>query len=178
MEKRPETATTSIPPAKVVRTVPEYGKTLSKETGRNAFNRRSSTASVVAQEQGIFWRTPITMIASFLFAIMCSAVLHAYYSSLDGTLVGGPSDQQNALRIGTFLALAAQISLVYSVQKASIQWLWRELKGHTVTMICADNGFASTIDPSSFFSLEMWTKLKLASMLAMLSWSVSLAPCH
>lgn len=134
---------------------------------------RPSTISLLTKEQGIFWRTPTTMIVSLFIGLICSACLHAYYTTLDGTLVGGASDQQNALRIGTFLALLGQISLVYSIQKASVQWLWRELKNHIVTMRCVDHGFASTNDPASFVSLEMWRKLKLASVLALLSWSVS-----
>ncbi len=178
MEKHSEPSTTSIQSKNVVHIRPESSVTPVEFPRTPAFNHRSSIASVVAKEQGVFWRTPTTMFASLLLAIVCCAGLHAYCSSLNGTLVGGASDQQNALRIGTFLALLTQISLVYSIQKAWVQWLWRELKGHTVTMICADNGFASTTDPSSFLSLEMWKKLKLASMLAMVSWLVSSALCY
>lgn len=49
--------------------------------------------------EGIYWRSPVTMVAFFLFGIIASISHHVYYSSLDGNQVGNDNSQQWALRL-------------------------------------------------------------------------------
>jgi hypothetical protein len=112
------------------------------------------------------------MLASLLLGIASAAGLHGYYSSLDGTRVGGPSEQQWPLRFGTLFVLVSQLSLVFSMRIAYQQWLWRELKTTTASFGCIDAAFSCTSDPWAFANWEMWKKVKVASVLALASWSV------
>jgi hypothetical protein len=48
--------------------------------------------------QGIYWRSPITMVSLFLFGVVMCLGHHLYYNSLIGKLVGDVDDQQRALR--------------------------------------------------------------------------------
>ena len=116
------------------------------------------------------------MVSSLVIGNSCAAALHAYYSLLDGSQVGGLSEQQNASRLGTAMALLAQVCLVFSMQKAAVQWLWKELKANVVTFRGIDAAFTSTNDPAAFLSLEMWKKVKVGSTIALLSWYVT-SPC-
>lgn len=138
--------------------------------------RRASTSSTIHKQRDIFWRPPTAMILSMVMGIGCSVALHCYYTSLDGTLVGNGDDQQRSLRIGTTLAFFAHVCLIYSIQKVFAQWLWRELKSHIISFQGIDAAFAATRDPLSFTNLEMLTKVRLASILALVSWWVPLMP--
>ena len=142
------------------------------EQRRASDRRRSSAASEVAKQLGIAGRPLTVMLLALLVGLGCSFALHGYYSSLDGTVVGDADDQQLSLRIGTALAFFAQVSLVYSIQKAFTQWLWRELKRETVSFKGIDAAWAATSDPLSFLSPEMLVKVKIASALAFVSWYV------
>ena len=133
-------------------------------------SRRTDSASTVSPQRHVYWRPPTTMVVSLLIGIGCSVALHVYYSSLNGTPVGSSDDQQQALRIGTALAFFAQVTLVFSMQKSSVQWLWRELKKHVISFKGVDAAFAAGNDPFSFFNREMLWKAKLASTIALLAW--------
>jgi hypothetical protein len=129
--------------------------------------RRSSFFDV---QRKIYWPPRAVMLASLLLGIVSAAGLHGYYSSLNGTRAGGPSEQQWPLRIGTLFVLVTQLSLVFSIRIAHQQWIWRELKTETATFGCIDAAFSCTSDPWSFANLEMWKKVKVGSALALASW--------
>jgi hypothetical protein len=50
--------------------------------------------------EGIYWRSPITMVAFLFLGIFASIAHHIYYTSLDGNRVGNDREQQWALRSG------------------------------------------------------------------------------
>ena len=125
-------------------------------------------------ELGIYWRSPVTMISTFLLGVGLALALHGYYSSLDGEKVGNEEDQQNALRIGTLLAYLTQTSLVGSVCIAYVQCLWRALKRSSISVEAVDAGTDATKSLLSFLNVEMLSKLKLASIIALVSWYLGL----
>jgi hypothetical protein len=59
--------------------------------------------------QGIYWRSPISMVTFFLLGVFMSVGHHLYYSSLVGQVVGNVNDQQTALRF--VLILCNSLSL-------------------------------------------------------------------
>jgi hypothetical protein len=141
----------------------------------NQTSRRRSIVSMLGFQPEIHWHPPAKMISALLVGLLSSAALHCYYSSLDGTLVGGSEEQQRALRIGTALAWFAQTSLVFSIQISFVQWLWRELKSHIISFEGIDAAFAATTDPTAFVRPEIWSKVKVASTLALVSWLIPIA---
>jgi len=147
------------------------------ESQRPSNMQRPSNASTMfpSPQPVIYKRTPMVMIFGLLIGISCSVGHNFWYVWLDGRLVGNSHKQQQALRAGTTLAVCAQVSLVFSIQKAYKQWLWRELKSHIVTFRGIDAACAASIDPSSFANIEMWRKAKRASMLALISWLIPIS---
>ena len=79
---------------------------------------------------------------------------------------------KNLDRIGTALAFLTQISLVGSLHFAYTQCLWRALKRSVISMREVDAGFNVTSNLLSFTNVEMLLKLRLASFLALIAWSV------
>jgi hypothetical protein len=51
------------------------------------------------QPQGIYWRSPLSMLSSFLFGLLACVGHQLYYSHLDKKVVGNDSEQQWALRL-------------------------------------------------------------------------------
>ena len=143
-------------------------------TSPNLGQRRRSSVAPSAQF-GVYWRSPITMILVFVIGLGSALALHGWYSRLNGKNVGDSNQQQTALRIGTTLAFITQISLVGSVQFAYVQTLWRALKRSVISIYGVDAGFAASSTPLSFTNLEMLSKLRLASSLALIAWCIPIA---
>jgi hypothetical protein len=137
--------------------------------------RRLSSVSSISERPGIYMRTPTVMIFGLLLGISCFIGHNFWYMHLDGTLVGNAHIQQQNLRVGTTLAVCAQVSLVFSIQRSYEQWLWRELKSHIVSFKSIDAACAATQDPSAFVQREVWGKATRASMLALLTWLLPIA---
>ncbi len=87
-----------------------------------------------------------------------------------------PNPNKKPDRIGTALAFITQISLVGSVHFAYVQCLWGALKRSVISVRAVDAGFDVTSSLLSFANLEMLYKLRLASFLALIAWSVLVAP--
>jgi hypothetical protein len=136
--------------------------------------RRRSSASPTA-ETHIHPLTVIAMVLGLVVGIGSAAALYGYYTSLNGTPVGSTDDQQRALRVGTALAFFAQVGLVYSIHKAYVQWLWRELKNRTVSFQGIDAAFAAASDPLSFANVEMLRSVKVGSSLAFVAWFIPIS---
>lgn len=119
--------------------------------------------------------TPVTMIAFFVSGVSFAAGHHAYYSSLDGTGVRDNESQQWAIRFGTAFAFLVEVSLVAAVSIAQTQRVWTTLEKKSVSIGGIDSIFAATRDLGSFMSWEMWSKAKLASLLALLCWCLPLS---
>lgn len=70
-----------------------------KSTEEHTENRRTSDADTIkTYHQGIYWRSPITMVTFFLSGVFISAGHHLYYSSLVGRAVGNVTDQELVIR--------------------------------------------------------------------------------
>jgi hypothetical protein len=70
-----------------------------KSTEVHDESRRISDADTIkTYHQGIYWRSPITMVTFFLLGIFISVGHHLYYNSLVGQAVGDVNDQQMVLR--------------------------------------------------------------------------------
>ena len=143
------------------------------ETPGNA--HRLSNASSISDPPGIYMRTPTVMIFGLLLGISCFIGHNFWYMHLDGTLVGNAHIQQQNLRVGTTLAVCAQVSLVFSIQRSYEQWLWRELKSYIVSFKGIDAACAATQDPAALAHREFWRKAKRASTLALLTWLLPIA---
>ena len=61
---------------------------------------RTSHNQSTIHHEGIYWRSPITMVAFLFLGIFASIAHHFYYTSLDGNRVGNDREQQWALRSG------------------------------------------------------------------------------
>ncbi|KAL9614155.1 MAG: hypothetical protein Q9167_001365 [Letrouitia subvulpina] len=123
-----------------------------------------------APPAGIYCRSPLTMMANFICGCGCALALHGYYSSLHHKTVGSFEAQGTSLRIGTALAFIAQVCLVVSIQYAHIQWLWRSLKNRTLSIRAVNSAFNATQTLWSYTNLEMLSKLRLASIVALVGW--------
>jgi hypothetical protein len=146
---------------------------LDPDTDKKA--HRPSNASSISVQPGIYRRTPMVMIFGLLIGMTCFIGHNFWYRNLDGELVGSAHIQQQNLRVGTTLAVCAQVSLVFSIQRAFEQWLWRELKSHIVSFKGIDAACAATKDPSALVHKEVWRKAKRASTLALLTWLLPIA---
>ena len=83
-----------------------------------------------------------------------------------------PNPNKKRDRIGTALAFMTQTSLVGSIYFAYVQCLWRALKSSPISVRAVDAGFDVTSSLLSFTNVEMLSKLRLASFLALIAWSV------
>lgn len=112
------------------------------------------------------------MLSALLVGLAASIALHLFYSSLDGEKVRNATQQQNHLRVGTTLAFLAQIFLVVSVRQSQTQNLWRGLMRNTLSIRAIDAGFDADRSLLPFMNLEMLTKLRMASLVAIIAWHV------
>ncbi|KAG0646652.1 hypothetical protein D0Z07_7475 [Hyphodiscus hymeniophilus] len=124
--------------------------------------------------QGIYWRSPLMMVAFFLSGVTSSVSHHFYYSSLDGKQVGNDNSQQWALRWGTTFAYITQVCLVSSVGFAYTQWLFRTLKRTKVAVEGLDAAFSADSTIISLLHKEMLMKIKVGSLLALMIWCLPL----
>lgn len=115
------------------------------------------------------------MISLFLIGLGSALALHGWYSSLNGKHVGDSNQQQRALWVGTTLAFITQISLAGSIIFAYVQTLWRALKRSVISIYAVDAGFAASSTLLSFTNLEMLSKLRLASSLALIAWCIPIS---
>ena len=67
-----------------------------EETQTAAQTRRHS--SISSTEPKLYWRSPLTMIFTYLLALGLALALHGYYSRLNGKKVGDDDEQQTSLR--------------------------------------------------------------------------------
>lgn len=70
-----------------------------KATEEHDKSRRASDADTIkTYHQGIYWRSPITMVTFFLVGVFVSVGHHLYYHSLVGQAVGDNTDQELVIR--------------------------------------------------------------------------------
>lgn len=137
---------------------------------RNRTDSMVSTKSQVAKRIVLWWWTPISMVLTLIAGIILPVVLHVYYSHLDDEKVGSFANQQWNLWFGTAFSAIVQMSLMFSIRVAYVQWMWKLLKKNIVSIEAMDAGFAATTDLISFVNWEIWTKSTLAMILASMFW--------
>ena len=76
-------------------------------------NATSIPSQPMIHHEGIYWRSPITMVAFLFLGIFASIAHHFYYTSLDGNRVGNDREQQWALRSGLSFVDFPQRSVTY-----------------------------------------------------------------
>ncbi|MCJ1465827.1 hypothetical protein MMC07_004446 [Pseudocyphellaria aurata] len=138
-------------------------------------HKESNENEAVNPELKIHWVAPVTMIAFFVSGVSFAAGHHAYYSSLDGTVVRDNESQQWAIRFGSAFAFLVEVPLVAAVSIAQTQRVWTTLEKKPVSIGGIDSVIAATRDVGSLISWEMWSKAKLASLLALLCWCLPLS---
>jgi hypothetical protein len=74
---------------------------------------RTFQSQSTIHHEGIYWRSPMTMVAFLFLGIFASMGHHFYYSSRDGKRVGNDREQQWALRSGLSFVDFPQRSITY-----------------------------------------------------------------
>lgn len=133
--------------------------------------------SVPSTSEGLSaaWTSWISMLSALLVGFAAALSLHLFYSSLDGEKVRNVAQQQNNLRLGTALAFLGQIFFVVSVRQSQTQSLWRGLKRNTLSIRAIDAGFAADKSLLPFMNFEMLTKLRMASLVAIIAWLIPIS---
>ena len=73
-------------------------------------------------------------------------------------------------RIGTSFSFLAQITLSAAVWVAYTQWLWRSVEKHLFKVNALNAMFAADTCLRSLFNLQMLSKFKLGSIMALIAW--------
>ncbi|KAI9367748.1 hypothetical protein BJX61DRAFT_537806 [Aspergillus egyptiacus] len=107
------------------------------------------------KQHGIHWRMPTAMIVCFLIGLGLAIGHHFYYYSLDGTRVGGQSEQEWALRFGTGLAFLTKTFLTTAVGISCIQNFWWILRLKPVRLSTLDSMFDIRGSIFNFFDLHI-----------------------
>jgi hypothetical protein len=173
------------------------GQRRSSEPRRPSGPRRYSVSENVAthtlqpQTQGIYWRSPNSMVGFFVCGVLACVAHHLYYLSWDGKEVGTENQQQWALRsvstflqhvyihrllltcsprFGTAFAYLAQVSLVCSTGLAFTQYLWLTLKNSRVSIVTLDVAFEADKTIMSILNPEFVRKMKVVAFLSLIAW--------
>lgn len=73
-------------------------------------------------------------------------------------------------RIGNAFAFLAKCCFCSAANIAFLQWLWRTLREKYISVQGIDAAFSATQTLFSFSSWEMLSKVKVGSLLALLTW--------
>ncbi|KAF9631158.1 hypothetical protein BFW01_g2020 [Lasiodiplodia theobromae] len=114
------------------------------------------------------------MVILLLIGISVSLGHHFYYEWLDGQEVQSRDKQQWALRIGNAFAFLAKCCFCSAANIAFLQWLWKTLREKYISVQGIDAAFSATQTLVSFASREMLSKVKVGSVLALLTWCIPL----
>ncbi|RFU31192.1 hypothetical protein B7463_g5137, partial [Scytalidium lignicola] len=109
----------------------------------------------------------LSMVISLLAGILFAIGHHLFYHSLNGRIVGSTSSQQWSLRIGNAFAFIVGYSLKTAVGIAYIQYLWRAMRYHPMTLSTINDAFGIQDNPVSFLNWELLTKLRLGIIIAL-----------
>lgn len=72
--------------------------------------------------------------------------------------------------IGNAFAISAALSFKTAVGVACIQWLWKTFRTKHVKLETLDDCFELWTNGKAFFNKEVFSKLKLAALLAVVIW--------
>lgn len=164
---RPSTArrSTDVSSLKTMRTsVSKFRTKLDMDT-LSLVEKRSTEVA----QWGIHWAAPFMMVGLFLAGFLGAVGHHIFYSRLHGQ----PAVHQlTMIRIGTALAFFTKAMLVGSVLVSYRQRIWHTFRRKAMTIGAIDGLFAATENPLNFRRGEMLRNAKLASLMALCTWSV------
>jgi hypothetical protein len=107
------------------------------------------------------------MYVFFVFGVLGAIGHHIFYHALAGREA---SNQLQMLRYGTVLAYFTKACLAGSIVIAFRQRLWMTLRSKTLYVSTIDGLFEVVEDLSALFSLEIWTRAKVAGLMALFVW--------
>ncbi|KAH8919287.1 hypothetical protein BT69DRAFT_1337394 [Atractiella rhizophila] len=129
--------------------------------------RRSSYDAIF--RMGVFIVLPVVLAGAH----------HAIYASKNGKVPGDESftlaghevdDQARFIFVGTLLVFVAKSCLILSILTAFDQILWRTVRRSRLRLQSLDALFSVPNDPFAFFTAELWTRAKLAIVVALIAW--------
>ncbi len=107
------------------------------------------------------------MYAFFVLGILVAIGHHIFYQVLAGREA---SNQLQMLRYGTVLAYFAKVCLAGSIIIAYRQRLWLTMRSKTLYVSTIDGLFEVVEDLTGLFNLEVWTRAKVAGLMALFIW--------
>ncbi|TGZ78341.1 hypothetical protein EX30DRAFT_343242 [Ascodesmis nigricans] len=135
--------------------------------------RRKTSEMVEKFHATIHWYVPASMLLVFLLGVGGAVAHHSFYAHLHG------QEAKNQLmmnRYGTAIAFFTKACLVGSVVLAYRQRVWQTVRREAISLRGLDALFSVVEDPSWFFlAPEMYSKAKIATLLAFISWTIPLA---
>jgi hypothetical protein len=117
----------------------------------------------------IDWLVPTQMAALLAIGTLLAVGHHLFYNSLAGHPVGKIS-QQWATRYGTAFTFLVKACLVSAVSTAYTQHIWVMFRQKSMSIGALDATFSATSDPFSFLSVEMLKRVKIGTLLALMTW--------
>ncbi|KAK5663976.1 hypothetical protein OQA88_188 [Cercophora sp. LCS_1] len=126
-----------------------------------------------------FWnnfKSQTTMVSLFLGATGCAVGHHAYYASLDGTMVVEATSrwdlngQEWKIRFRTAFAFLVKAMFAGAVVEALNQRLWLTAREKTITVGGLDAMFGVAATPLFLFNSEFLRKAKIGAAMAYLVW--------
>lgn len=134
----------------------------------------------------IHWLTPAAMLLSYIVGICLAVGHHLYYTMLDGDVVGSTDRQQWSLRyvlqhasmftaltlhrFGNAFAISISLSLKIAVGIAYTQLLWMCLQKRPMSLGSINDCFDISGNLSAFFNFELFKKLQLGLLIALVLW--------
>jgi hypothetical protein len=109
-----------------------------------------------------------SMILTALAGVILAILHHVYYTTLNNSLAGSSSRQQWTINIGTAFAFSVVALFKTASDTAYQQYIWRAVKRKSISLRGLDNLFALTNNPFGLFDWELWNKVTLAVLLALL----------
>lgn len=147
-------------------------------TGLARYKTDTATAMLVERRQNlvaqwkIHWWTPFVMAFLFVAGIMGALGHHFYYDHLDGQKA---DNQLMKVRYGTALAFFTKTMLVGAVVLSFRQRIWVSFRQKAMTIHAIDGLFAIIEDPTAFRKWEMWKNAKIATIMALATWTIPIA---
>lgn len=121
-------------------------------------------------QTSVYWQQPTLMVLSLVCGVVLAVSHHFYYSSLHDTAASSTSTQQWAIRFGTAFAILTQACFKATVVIACVQFGWKIVHSHTLSIESLNQLFDLTNDPFSLFSIELLSKATALLVLALSVW--------
>ena len=123
----------------------------------------------ISNDQHTFYRmTPVEFVLLLLCCVASNIGHHVFCSILDGIKVRDHDSQQQAIRFSTAFTFLVQIPLAAVMSISQTQRACTTVESKLVSIGNIDSIFAATRDLTSFISWDIWAKVKLASLIALI----------